>query len=431
MVSRFLALVRNSFAEIIRQPIYGILIAMGMVMIAFSPIITMFTMMEDVKLMVDMGLGTIFMVGIVLAVLSATQVISREIESKTAGAVISKPVGRVVFLIGKFVGVSLAMGMASMIFIVILLMSLRMGVPMTVNYTLDWPVFMGELIPFVVAVFLGLYTNYFYRWSFTATAVRVAGVLYPLSLVALIFVNKHWHFTWIAMGFVTNNAFQVFLAAVLVALGVWLISAVAVAASTRVDVVPNVLICLAVFFTGMVSHYLFGWTVDDAWVRWEPRPGAETVKISGRVLSAGGNPLRGVEIKGAPGEVATGISGQFTARVQKGQSGQINPEMEGYRFEPAQRRYVDVETDVKRQLFTAHPRELDTGYYLQKVWWWGARGAYHIVPSLQFFWVADQLMRPAPYIPLSYVGKALLYAGSWCAAMIALGAFLFERREII
>jgi len=123
------AITKNAFIEVIRQPIYGILLLVGVGLIALSPIITMFAMMEDVKLLVDMGLGTIFMVGITLAILSATQVISREIEVKTAGAVMSKPVGRFVFVAGKFLGVTLAMALACYVFILILLMTVRMGVP--------------------------------------------------------------------------------------------------------------------------------------------------------------------------------------------------------------------------------------------------------------------------------------------------------------
>jgi ABC-type transport system involved in multi-copper enzyme maturation permease subunit len=50
---------------------------------------------------------------------------------------------------------------------------------------------------------------------------------------------------------------------------------------------------------------------------------------------------------------------------------------------------------------------------------------------LQIFWVADQLVRPEPYIPPDYLGMAALYAVAWCAAMVTLAAFLFERRDIV
>lgn len=136
-------------------------------------------------------------------------------------------------------------------------------------------------------------------------------------------------------------------------------------------------------------------------------------------------------MKGVPGQPTTGPSGRFVAVVKEGGSASIVPEKLGYRFRPDKRSYVDLDSDRGGQLFTGYLRERDVGYYAQKTWWGVARVAYHVVPSLQFFWVADQLMRPEPYIPLNYVGRALLYASTWCAAMIALGAFLFEGREII
>jgi hypothetical protein len=431
LISSFFALVRNSFSEIIRQPIYGILVVVGMVLIAFSPVITMFTMMEDVKLAVDMGLGTIFMVGIVLAVLSATQVISREIDSKTAGAVISKPVGRFVFVLGKFAGVTLAMGLASFLFTVMLLLTVRMGVPSTASFTIDWPVFLGEVVPLVLAIGFGLYANYFYRWNFTASAIRAAFPLYLLVFVSLLFVTKQWEFELIAEPFITRHAGQIFLAAVLVSMGVWVISSVAVAASTRVGVVANVLICLSVFFVGMVSHHFFGWTVDDSWARWEPRPGEPTVEIRGSVQTPGGEPVPGVTLKGAPRHPLTGADGRFAIRVRRGESGELRPAKSAYRFSPDRRTYADLMDGRTNQTFVARPREKDVHYYLETSVWALCRGAYHVVPSLQYFWVADQLMRPQPYIPLSFVARSALYAGGWCAAMMAFGAFLFERREII
>lgn len=431
MLSSFTALVKNSFAEVIRQPIYGILLVMGMVMIGFSPVITMFTMMEDVKLTIDMGLGTIFMVGIVLAVLSATQVISKEVESKTAGAVLSKPVGRMTFVLGKFIGVSLAMWLASYLYTVMLLLTVRMGVPSTAAYTVDWPVLIGQVLPLVLAVLFGMHANYFYRWNFTATAVRSGAVLYTIAILGLLFVTKDWQFAWIAEGFVAENFEQIFLAAVLVGLGVWLISAVALVASTRLNVVPNVVVCLGVFFVGMVSQYFFGWTVDDQWVRWEPQQDSPEVEITGRVETEQGEPVEGVALTGAPMRPVTNEDGDYRAIVARGESGTITPDRTGLEFSPSERSYTDVVQDRRGQDFTAQKRDRDALFYLEKAWWWVARVGYHVVPSLQFFWVADQLMRPEPYIPLAYVGRTALYAVFWCGAMVALGAFLFEHREVI
>lgn len=422
---------RNAFDEVIRQPIYGILVLVGVVMIGFSPLITMFTMMEDVKLVMDMGLGTIFMVGIALAVLSATQVISREIESKTAGAIMSKPVGRFLFVGGKFLGVAMAMAVACYLLTIILLMTVRMNVPSTASYKVDWPVFLAEVLPLVGALAYGLHANYFYRSNFTSSAVLAALPLYTLAMGALLFISQDWSFDVIPASFVEVHVGQVAWAALLVFLGVCIISAVAVAVSTRFDVVANVLLCLLVFFVGMVSHYLFGWTVDDSWIRWVPGPDTETVAITGRVTDPEGEPVAEVRLGGAPGGAATGPDGYFRFEVARGESGTVRPRESGYAFRPAERTYTDILSNQANQDFAARRIETGAAYYGALAWQGTAWVVYHVVPSLQVYWVADQLMRPDPYIPPYYVAGAGLYAVIWCTAMVVFGAFLFERREII
>jgi hypothetical protein len=376
------------------------------------------------------------MLGLVMAVLSATQTVGREIEAKTAGAIISKPVGRFVFVLGKFLGVSLAMTLAVSLLIIILLMTVRMGVPSKASWTMDMPVFIAELLPFVLAMGLGLHANYFYRWNFTSTAVTAALPLYALGFLFVCFVSRDWgidsgeHF-WIANSLLEHNGDQVFLAAVLVFLGVWVISAVAVAASTRLNVVPNVLVCLGVFFIGMVSHFLFGWTVDYGWVDWVPQEGLETVTISGRVRDADGVGIGGVQMTGLPAGSVTDKDGYYEAQVTLGGYGSVKPKAEGYLFSPREQSFSDVSADVSDQDYVAFRRYKGLMRYGYAAWTGVAWMAYHIVPSFQLFWVADQLVRPEPYIPKHYVAMAAVYATLWCAAMVGFAAFLFERRDII
>lgn len=431
MLQSLWAITKNAFIEIIRQPIYGILLLAGMALIALSPIITMFTLMEDVKLVIDMGLGTIFMMGIALAILSATQVISREIEAKTAGAIMSKPVARFVFVAGKFLGVSLAMALASYLFILILLVTVRLGVPTESGYPLDWPAFWGELGPFLLAVGLAAYANYFYRWNFTSTAVLLSVPIYTLAFAALCLVSKTWEFDWFARSFVAVQAHQVVRAGVLVFFAVWIMSSVAVVASTRVNVVANVLICACVFFVGMVSQYLFGWTLADPGWTWEPVPGGEAVEISGHVRDEQGQPLAGVIMRGAPGAPATDQAGFYRVTVKARAAGKISPYKLGHVFSPPLRVYSNLTAGQSDQSYTAFVYQTGLLRYASGAWTGLAWTAYHVIPSFQLFWVADQLLRPEPLIPLGYVARAALYAGAWCAAMVALGSFLFERRELI
>jgi len=433
---RLWAIASNSFSEVIRQPVYGILLLSAMALTAFSPVITMFAMRENVKLLTDMGLATIFAVGLVLAVLSATRVISREIDSRTAGAVISKPVGRLVFVAGKFLGVSLAMAVATYLLTIILLMTVRMDVPAAATYTCDWPVFLGEALPFVAAMVLAGYANFFNRSNFTSTAVMLAVAFYTVAFAALCIVDKQWGLDsgdafWIANTFIAKDGVQIFLAMVLVFLGVWVIAAIAVAASTRVNVVANVTICLALVFVGMISQYLFGWAVGYTAAKWAPVGKERSVVISGSVRDKRGEGVAGVRLKGLPGEPETGHDGSYSAQVRFGGWGTVKPAARGYTFSPPTRDYDNAAADLDGQDYAAVVREASVAGYLVGAGTAACWLAYHVVPSFQLFWTADQLMRPDPFVPSGYVGLAALYAIAWCGAMVAIGAFLFERRELI
>jgi ABC-type transport system involved in multi-copper enzyme maturation permease subunit len=268
VLSSFWAITKNAFIEIIRQPVYAIMLLAGLLLIGFSPAITMFSMASDESLMVDMALATIFLLGLITAVLSATQVISREIESRTVGAIISKPVGRFVFVLGKFAAVSMAMVLGCYLLTLILLMALRIGVPSSADWQLDYPAFNAALLPLLIAVGLGIYCNYFYHWNFTSTAIIVAFPLYTVGFVFLLVINGGWQVELIPAVFMERHAWQICRAALLVFLGVWVISSVAVAVSTRLNVVMNVIICLVLFFVGMISQFLFGRFAEDFFPAW-------------------------------------------------------------------------------------------------------------------------------------------------------------------
>jgi len=268
LISTLSAITKNSFREIIRQPVYGVLILTGMVLIGASPAITMFSMARDESLMVDIGLTTIMLLGLVIAVLSATQVISREIEAQTVGAVLSKPVARFTFVLGKFLSVSLAMAVSWFVLTVVLLATLRIGVPSSASWEPDVPAFVALLAPLFLAIGLGMYCNFFYRWNFASTAVALAFAFYALALAGMLLISPAWQFQFIPMVFLQRHAGEVAKTAVLVFLGVWVLSSIAVAASVRLNVVVNVVICLTVFFVGMISQFLFGRFADDAWWAW-------------------------------------------------------------------------------------------------------------------------------------------------------------------
>jgi ABC-type transport system involved in multi-copper enzyme maturation permease subunit len=91
--------------ETISQPMFVLLTAVGAVFLVAYVFIPYNTFGEDVKMLKTSGMTTIKVLAIIMALWTASTSIADEIEGRTALTVLSKPVGRRQFIIGKFLGI--------------------------------------------------------------------------------------------------------------------------------------------------------------------------------------------------------------------------------------------------------------------------------------------------------------------------------------
>lgn len=91
--------------EAVSQPIYLLLLALGVVLLISYVFIPYNTFGEDVKMLMTTGMVTIKFLAIIVALWTASVSIAEEIEGRTALTVLSKPVGRRQFILGKFLGI--------------------------------------------------------------------------------------------------------------------------------------------------------------------------------------------------------------------------------------------------------------------------------------------------------------------------------------
>ncbi len=97
-----------AFLEGIRQPMFWMITLIAAGLMYVSIVIPYFTFGEDAKMVKELGFDTIMIVSVIFSVLAASMSISEEIEGRTAITVMSKPVSRRQFLLGKFLGILLA-----------------------------------------------------------------------------------------------------------------------------------------------------------------------------------------------------------------------------------------------------------------------------------------------------------------------------------
>jgi ABC-type transport system involved in multi-copper enzyme maturation permease subunit len=120
----------NTFIESVRDRILIILIVLGLLLMASAKIIQPLALGEESKIIKDLGLSAINLVSVLIAIFVGGRLIYKEIEKRTIYIVLSKPVRRWEFILGKFFGLLLVLFVSLLIlaigfFIVLLLTNIR------------------------------------------------------------------------------------------------------------------------------------------------------------------------------------------------------------------------------------------------------------------------------------------------------------------
>ncbi len=99
------AVALSAFREGVRQPMYWLLAVAALFFMLISPIVPYFTFGEDLKMVIELCYAFTMMAPALFGVVAASMSVSEEIEGRTAITVMSKPISRRQFLLGKFLGI--------------------------------------------------------------------------------------------------------------------------------------------------------------------------------------------------------------------------------------------------------------------------------------------------------------------------------------
>lgn len=288
IIEQLLAISRVTFAESIRQPVVAVIALAGVIILILSNPLSTFTMEDDQRMLIEVGLSTTFLAGLLLAVLLATSVLTREIENRTVLTVVSKPVERPVLLLGKFLGVLGAI-LASYAFLAcVFMLVVRHGVMPTVATPYEAPVLAFGIGAAVLTLGFATFANYFYGWSFGATTV-LTGI--PLLLIAFLATLPFKHdfsvlplnpppstipgYTPDDLGrFVIKNLnLELWKAIVLAGVGLTVLTAFAVALSTRLGLVLTLVSTVGIFVLGLLSDWVLARRIASLEKVFEANPG--------------------------------------------------------------------------------------------------------------------------------------------------------------
>ncbi len=101
---RVLSIAFNTFRENLREKLLYNLLFFALLMIGSSVLLTRLTVGEWDRLIIDLGLSSTNLFGVLIAIFVGISLVSKEIDKKTIYTIVSKPVPRYEFLIGKYCG---------------------------------------------------------------------------------------------------------------------------------------------------------------------------------------------------------------------------------------------------------------------------------------------------------------------------------------
>ena len=100
----------NTFREAVRDRVFYNLVLFAVLLVGASVVIGQLAAGQDVKIIKDIGLAAASLFGVGIAIFLGIQLVAREVERRSIYSTLSKPVGRPAFLLGKYLGLLLTLG---------------------------------------------------------------------------------------------------------------------------------------------------------------------------------------------------------------------------------------------------------------------------------------------------------------------------------
>jgi len=253
---QFVTIAVNAFMELVRQPVFLLLMTASASFEIFLATPYYFAFGDEPKLVKNSVLAVMLLAGLFGAVVSASASLAREIRAGTVLAVLSKPVGRAQFLLAKFAGLIAALTVMTYVNLVAALIAGRMAFD---AYGSTDVTAVGIFAAGVVLAYaLGGFSNFFLRRPFVSDAVFALVTMVTVAAFVIFQFTEQKQ----SMDVMSSVDWRMVPAAMLILFALWILAALALACSTRFDMIPTLAICSAFFLVGLMSDYLFGRPAD-------------------------------------------------------------------------------------------------------------------------------------------------------------------------
>ena len=107
--TRVLLIARNAFREAVRDRVLYNLVLFVLLLTAGAIFLGELSAGQETKIIIDLGLSAMLLFGVFIAIFVGVGLVYKEIERRTLYAILTKPIGRGQFLLGKYLGLCLTL----------------------------------------------------------------------------------------------------------------------------------------------------------------------------------------------------------------------------------------------------------------------------------------------------------------------------------
>jgi Cu-processing system permease protein len=160
-LSRILTIATNTVREAIRNKLLYTLLFFAILLILSGIFLSTLSYVESERILQDIGLAATRVFGVAIALFVGVGLIYKEVDRRTVYTILSKPLTRAEFLLGKYVGLVLTVWMQCAIMVAAFAgVSLLTGAPLTATHAAAFALIGAELAVVVaLATFFSAFTT--------------------------------------------------------------------------------------------------------------------------------------------------------------------------------------------------------------------------------------------------------------------------------
>jgi ABC-type transport system involved in multi-copper enzyme maturation permease subunit len=187
-------LVLNTFRESARNKMFYLLVFFGILFALSSKLISFLTLGDTMKVLKDTGLAAINFFCVLIAIFTGINLVYKEIEKKTIYNILSKPVTRDHFIIGKFFGLALTMlvalaAMSGIFFLLVLLVGGGFDLKILLYFFM---LYLELLIIVAISLLFSSFSTPILSFIFTVSLYLIGHVMWTFNEFKTLLSSRVW-----------------------------------------------------------------------------------------------------------------------------------------------------------------------------------------------------------------------------------------------